>query len=139
MHARILSRIFLVLAVVAATTITAGRAASLPLVRQSALAYLTEPTLIGSTFIVGPVVFTHDNEKMARGQPCTTVHLFDPETGRATEEIASFHCIPRRGRMVSTLTLTTRPSTWGFGCVLTGYQFAGDPEIHGVPQPADAH
>jgi hypothetical protein len=133
----LLSSLLLTVLTIAITS--AGDAAALPAVRQSAMAYLTEPTLIGSTFIVGPVVFTHDNRKMARGEPCTTVHLFDPETGHATEEMASFHCILRRGRMVSELTITTRPSRWGFGCVLTAYQFAGDPEIHEVPQPAEAH
>jgi hypothetical protein len=120
----------------AATGIAAG---SLPTVRQSAIVSLTEPTLIGSTFVLGPVVFTHDDAKMARGEPCTTVHLFDPAAGRATDEIASFNCIPRRGRIVSTFTITTRPSTLGYGCVLTSYQFAADAEVHGVPQPADAH
>jgi len=114
-------------------------AASLAAARQWAIVYVAEPTLIGSTFVVGPVVFTHDEGKMARGEPCTTVHLFDPAKGRATEEVASFHCIPTRGRTAAKFTLRTRPSTLGYGCVLTSYQFAGDPEVHGVPQPVDAH
>jgi hypothetical protein len=122
-----------------AVVVTGLAAASLANSRQSAIADITEPTLIGSTFVVGPVVFTHDDAKTARGEPCTTVHLFDPAMGRATEEIASFHCIPRRGQPRAKLTITTRPSRWGYGCVLTSYQFAGDPEIHGVPEPADVH
>ena len=108
-------------------------------VRQWTVAYLSEPTLIGSTFVQGPVVFAHDNGKMAKGEPCTTVYLYDPATGRQTEAIASFHCIPRRGSLVGRFTVTTRPSTLGYGCVLTSYQFASDPEVHGVPQPTDAH
>src|ERR1051325_7547901 len=128
-----------IVAMAATTSMAAGNLAPLPGVRQSAVTYLTEPTLIGSTFIVGPVVFTHDNAKMARGEPCTAVHLFDPQTARETEEVASFHCIPRRGPMVSKLTVTTRPSALGYGCALTSYQFAGDAEVHGVPQPVDAH
>jgi hypothetical protein len=95
--------------------------------------YLTEPTLIGSTIVEGPVVFTHDDTKMSRGEPCTTVYLLEPPKGRA-EEIASFRCIPTPRKVVHRFTTTTRPNTeLGFGCVLTEFQFAGDSEGHGVP------
>ena len=127
-----------ILLMTAAVIATTGMTAS-PAVRQSAVTYLDSPTLIGSTFVVGPVLFTHDNAAMARGEPCTTVHLFDPATHRATEEIAAFECIPRRGDVVTKLTITTRPSPLGYGCVLTSYQFAGDREVHGVPEPADVN
>lgn len=123
-----------VAAVIGATGMTAAPAA-----KQSAVTYLDEPTLIGSTFVVGPVMFSHDNAAMARGKPCTTVHLFDPATHRATEEIAAFQCIPRRSEVVSKLTITTKPSSFGYGCVLTSYQFAGDREVHGVSEEADVN
>jgi hypothetical protein len=101
--------------------------------RQWAITYLREPTLIGATIVQGPVMFVHDNEKMARGEPCTSVQLFDPERG-AIEEIAAFHCIPTPRKVVSTFTVRTRPNVEiGYGCVLTEYQFAGDAEGHGVP------
>jgi hypothetical protein len=103
--------------------------------RQQAVFYLTEPTLIGSTIVKGPVLFTHDETKMARGEPCTTVYLVEPGKGPA-EAVASFHCIPTRRAAVGTFTITTRPNAaLGFGCVLTEYQFAGDTEAHGVPVP----
>jgi hypothetical protein len=130
---------FRVFAVVLVPLLAVTAAASAPAVRQSAVTYLSEPTLIGSTFVVGPVVFEHDNARMARGEPCTAVYLYDPAKGRRTEEIASFHCIPRSGPLVTKLTIGTRPSTIGYGCVLTSYQFPDDPEVHGVPQPVDAH
>lgn len=123
----------------AALAVVGLAAASQPATRRSAIVYIADPTLIGTTFVVGPVVFTHDDGKMTRGEPCTTVHLFDPAKGRATEQIASFHCIPTRGATASKFTLRTRPSSLGYGCVLTSYQLAGDAEVHGVPQPADAH
>jgi len=107
--------------------------------RQWAVVYLHEPTLIGSTIVQGPVIFTHDEEKMARGEPCTTVQLFEPGQGPA-EPIASFHCTPVRRQPVGTFTIRTRPNTQdGIGCVLTEYQFAGDSEGHGVPQAGAAH
>jgi hypothetical protein len=107
--------------------------------RQWAVVYLQEPTLIGSTIVQGPVIFTHDDAKMARGEPCTTVQLFEPGSGPA-EPIAAFHCTPIRRPLVSVFTLRTRPNTQdGIGCVLTEYQFAGDSEGHGVPQAGAAH
>jgi hypothetical protein len=120
--------------VLAAGTVAVSGDGSAP-VRQSAIVHLTEPTLIGSTIVEGPVLFTHDNAKMARGEPCTTVYLIEPARGPA-EEIASFHCTPTLRNVVHKFTVTTRPNTaLGFGCVLTEYQFAGDSEGHGVPVP----
>jgi len=107
--------------------------------RQWAVVYLAEPTLIGSTIVQGPVLFTHDDVKMARGEPCTTVHLFEPGKG-PLEEVASFHCVPVHRSAVRTFTLRTRPnSDLGFGCVLTEYQFAGESEGHAVPTSSNAH
>jgi hypothetical protein len=107
--------------------------------RRWAVVYLAEPTLIGSTIVEGPVLFTHDDANMARGEPCTTIRLFEP-AGGPTEEIAAFHCIPASRSVVRKFTLRTRPNTeLGFGCVLTEYQFAGDTEGHGVPTSTNAH
>ena len=118
-----------------AVTTSAGSAPR----RQSAVIYLTEPTLVGSTIVQGPVLFVHDEERMARGEPCTTIRLFEPGNG-PTESLVSFHCIPTRRPVARAFTVRTRPNvTDGIGCVLTEYQFAGDSEGHGVPLPANAH
>jgi hypothetical protein len=107
--------------------------------RQWAAVYLSEPTLVGSTIVQGPVLFVHDDARMARGEPCTTVQLFNPGEGPA-ETIASFHCIPRQASAPKVFRIETRPNTeWGFGCVLVEYQFAGDREAHGVPASANTH
>ena len=134
MCSRILVSAFLLVSVLVAGTVATGgnRVAA---ARKSAVAYLAEPTLIGSTIVQGPVLFTHDETKMARGEPCTTVHLFDPPKGPA-EEVVSFHCISTHRRVVDKFTIRTRPNVvLDFGCVLTEYQFAGDTEAHGVPTP----
>lgn len=125
--------------VLAAGALAASGAATTTPVRRSAVAHLTEPTLIGRTIVQGPVLFTHDNGKMARGEPCTTVYLFDPKKG-PVEEVWSFHCIPTSRKAVHTFTITTQSNTeLGYGCVLTSYQFAGDAEAHGVPTVANAN
>jgi hypothetical protein len=137
-RARMCVGAFLLVAVLAPGTVATSGDRVGP-ARQWAIAYLTEPTLIGSTFVQGPVLFTHDDAKMARGEPCTSVRLFDPQRG-PLEEISAFHCIPTPRRMVSHFTMRTRPNVeLGFGCVLIEYQFAGDTEAHGVPIAANAH
>ena len=138
MRARILFGVVLVVAGLGSGTLAASDHGMGPAQRW-AVVYLAQPTLIGSTIVQGPVLFTHDSAKMARGEPCTSVRLMEPGRG-PIEEIASFHCIPRRGKMTDHFTLTTRPNVRdGFGCVLTAYQFAGDPEIHSVPATAEGH
>ena len=136
MRSRILVAAFLVVGVLAggAVTTSAYRKSSPP---RWAVVNLSEPTLIGSTIVQGPVLFTHDDSRMTRGEPCTTVQLFDPATG-SLEQIAAFHCIPTYRGTAGTFTVRTRPNqAWGYGCVLTEFQFAGDAEGHGVPAPAD--
>ena len=131
----IASSVLLLLLGAGAVTTSAGSAPR----RQSAVIYLSEPTLVGSTIVQGPVLFVHDEERMARGEPCTTIRLFEPGSG-PTESLVSFHCIPMRRPVARAFTIRTRPNTAdGFGCVLTEYQFAGDAQGHGVPLPANAH
>lgn len=132
MRSRIIVSASLLVGVMAMGTVASGDYSVAPS-RQWAIAYLAQPTLIGSTMVQGPVLFVHDRAKMARGEPCTSVQLFEPGKGPA-EEIASFHCIPTPRKVVATFTITTRPNVeLGYGCVLTEYQFAGDVEAHGVP------
>jgi hypothetical protein len=138
MRPRVLVAAFLLVSVLGAGAVaTSGDRAGAG--RQWAVVYLKEPTLIGSTIIEGPVLFIHDDRKMARGEPCTTVQLFDPATG-PLDEVAMFHCIPTPRGVARTFTIRTQPNVaLGFGCVLTEYQFAGDAEGHGVPAQAFGH
>ena len=136
MRSRIFVAASLLVSVLAAGAV-ATRGDRIAPARQSAIVNLSEPTLIGSTIVQGPVLFTHDETKMARGEPCTTVQLFDPAKG-PVEEIASFHCISTPRKVVGTFTLTTRPNVaLGSGCVLTEFQFAGDAKGHRVPARVD--
>jgi len=129
-----LKGLLLTVASLTMSVITSGDAVSAAR-RQSAVVWLKEPTLIVSTIIQGPVMFIHDDDRMARGEPCTTVHLWEPGKGRG-EEVASFHCIPTARKAAAKFTFRTEPNVeLGFGCILTEYQFAGDSEGHGVPSP----
>jgi hypothetical protein len=132
MRSRILKGLLVIAGFTTLGALTTGDAMSAAS-RQSAVVWLKEPTLIVSTIVQGPVVFTHDAEKMANGDTCTTVYLWEPGKTRG-EEVASFHCIPTARKTASTFTLKTEPNLeLGFGCILKEYQFAGDSEGHGVP------
>jgi hypothetical protein len=138
MRSRIVLTTCLLVGVLAAGAVATNGAGAGP-THQWAVVYVAEPTLIGSMIVQGPVLFTHDDARMARGEPCTTVRLFEL-AGGPTEEIASFHCFPVSRNIVHKFTLRTRPNTeMGLGCVLTEYQFAGDTEGHGVPESMKAH
>lgn len=108
----------------------ASRTAATPALKWAAV-NLKDTTQIAGKFVSGPVVFVHDDAKMERGAPCTSVHRYDAEKGLG-EEIVAFHCKPRwtsaPGRF--TTATTSRPDG---PPVMTEYQFAGDEEAHGIP------
>jgi hypothetical protein len=95
---------------------------------------LKDTTWIAGSFVSGPVIFVHDDAKMARGEPCTGVYRFVPGKGPG-EEIVSFHCAPRWGQAPGRFTTVVARDVVR-GRVLTEYQFAGDAEAHRVPMTA---
>jgi len=118
------------LVVIASVVLLTPRTIAAPAVKWAAV-NLTDTTSIAGVFVSGPVVFVHDDSKMARGEPCTSVHRFDPGKGLG-EEIVAFHCKPRWGKAPGTFTKSTNRMPDG-PPVLTEYQFAGDAEAHLVP------
>ena len=106
------------------------RTIAAPAVKWAAV-NLTDTTWIAGAFVSGPVVFVHDDNKMARGEPCTSVHRFEPGKG-VGEELVAFHCKPRWGKAPSSFTKGVSRMPDG-PPVLIEYQFAGDEEAHLVP------
>jgi hypothetical protein len=103
---------------------------AVPTKRTAAVRFL-RPTNVAGAFVIGTVVFEHDDAKMARGEPCTTVYQFksDNELG---EPIVSFMCVPVE-RPVATKFEATITSTPSWPDRLLEYQIAGEHEGHGVP------
>jgi hypothetical protein len=131
MRSRILVGAFVLVGVLVAGSVSTNIQAN-PAVKWAAV-NLDEPTLIQGAFVSGPVLFEHDDGRMARGEPCTVIYRFAPGKG-PREEIASFHCKPRWGVAVDNVkfALSTKRDPNGH-CVLLEYQFPGDAEAHGVP------
>ena len=107
-----------------------SRSAAAPALKWAAVNFV-DTTVIAGAFVSGPVIFVHDDERMARGEPCTSVHRFEPGKGPG-EEIVAFHCKPRWTKAPARFTTATTPKPDG-PRVLTEYQFAGDEEARGVP------
>jgi hypothetical protein len=100
--------------------------------RKSAIVRFLRPTIVAGTFIMGTVVFEHDDEKMARGEPCTTVYHYDADTNGPGEPILAFMCLPRE-RPLATKFEATLLQTVSWPDRLTEYQITGEREGHGVP------
>ncbi|MDP3720315.1 MAG: hypothetical protein Q8T13_21340 [Acidobacteriota bacterium] len=113
--------------------LAATRTAAEPALKWAAV-NLKDTTVIAGAFVSGPVIFVHDDAKMAQGGPCTSVHRFEPGKG-VGEQIVAFHCKPRWTQAPGRFTSAIASRADG-PPVMTEYQFAGDAEAHGVPQKA---
>ena len=119
-----------------AAAITVGSVAQTgadPTIKWAAV-NLRDTTMIAGTFVSGPVVFIHDDARMAAGEPCTSVHRFESGKG-AGEQLVAFHCKPRRAKAPQQFTQQVRTSADG-PRIMTEYQFAGDGEAHEIPKTA---
>ena len=99
--------------------------------RQWTIVNFVDPVQVKDQIVMGPVLIVHDDEKMARGEACTTFYRFEPGKG-PREALLSFHCTPVAKTAVSqtTLNIVDTPT----GCKrLIEYQIGGDPEAHGIP------
>jgi hypothetical protein len=131
MRSRILVGALLVLAVFT----VGGFASSGPrtLHQQWAIMNFTDPVVVlRDHILMGPYLIVHDDTKMARGEPCTSSYRFDVARGTRDLEV-SFMCKPTQRAICEKTTFSVRRDDLGLNHV-TEYQFAGDSEVHGVPQ-----
>jgi hypothetical protein len=102
-------------------------------VREVAIVKVAAPLQVRGILLQGTYVFEHDASRMARGEPCTAIYEFTPESlGKC---VATFHCLPRETGTVKRFTMTTRRSPDpAFPPRLVEYQFAGSGEAHAIPK-----
>jgi len=132
MKASIRIGVLIVVALVAAGTLSASSNSYVGAGKQWTIVNFPDPVLVKGQFVMGPVMIVHDSEKMAKGEACTTFYRFDKAKG-PQEAIVTFHCNPRatdaKPETTNFVTTLTDP-----GCrKLVEYQIAGDAEAHGVP------
>ena len=102
---------------------------------QKAVVEFTEAVKLRGAILKGSYKFLHDEGKMSRGEPCTSVYGRG-ETGKFDKLVASFHCIP----------VEREEPAEQFKVIITGvaslftlpevieYRFAGSTEGHQVPK-----
>ena len=129
MRTRIIVGVTLLIAMLGVGTF-AVRASEVGRIQWTAVNFV-DAVQVKDQLVMGPVLIVHDDEKMARGEPCTTFYRFDPAKG-PQEKLISFHCLPvQRSRAAHTTFSTVGTEV---GCKrLVEYQIAGDSEAHGIP------
>lgn len=91
------------------------------------------PVRVLDQVVMGPVMIVHDDQKMERGEACTTFYRFDRSRG-PREELISFHCTPVQRALAAETRLTLSQTDDG-GCKrLLEYQLVGDTEAHAIPR-----
>ena len=102
---------------------------SLEPVRQTAEVWFKRPLLIGQRLLLGRYVIEHDNDRMARGEPCTHIYAYDDRS----KPVAAFHCthLERDRADQNTVVVYTGPD--GRIQRLAEFQFAGESAAHGYP------
>jgi hypothetical protein len=101
-----------------------------PPVRQTTEVWFQRPVLVGRAILQGHYVIEHDNDRMARGEPCTHVYAYN---NRVTP-IATFHCTHlERDSRASQNTVVLSTTSDANMQRLTEFQFAGESFAHGYP------
>jgi hypothetical protein len=112
----------------------AAAAALLPAttpVRQVAVVWFKNPVLVGDSILMGKYIIEHDNDRMAKGLPCTHIYAAD----KPQVPVVKFHCVhldsERTDKDVVTLYPTGDPSLLK---KFVSFQFAGETGAHGYPK-----
>jgi hypothetical protein len=101
-------------------------------VRKAAVVRFMKPTIIAGAAVMGPVVFEHDDARMARGEACTKVYRYDAKNETAGALLVEFMCAPKERELAKDFSATCVKAPAGPDR-LVEYQFAGETEGHGVP------
>ena len=100
-----------------------------PPVRQTTEVWFQRPVLVGRAILQGRYVIEHDNERMARGEPCTHLYAYKD---RVTP-VATFHCTHLERDRASRNTVVLATTSDGTMQTLTEFQIAGESFAHGYP------
>ena len=96
-------------------------------VRQASEIWLMRPTMVKGRILQGRYVIEHDNDRMARGEPCTHIYAYN----NRVKPVVAFHCthLERERANTPIAVLITK----GDMLALEEYQFPGETAAHGVP------
>jgi hypothetical protein len=100
-----------------------------PPVRQTAEVWFTRPVLVSGSILLGRYVIEHDNDRMARGEPCTHIYAYDDRT----KPVATFYCTHLERDRADQNIVVLYTTSDGKMQRIAEFQFAGETAAHGYP------
>lgn len=95
--------------------------------RQATMVWFHQPVMVGRQILQGQYVIEHDNDRMARGEPCTHIYAFNDRT----TPVVAFHCIHLERETSKTGAVVLVGNGVGMQR-LVDFQFAGESAAHGL-------
>ena len=100
--------------------------------RETAVVEFTETVKLSGVLLRGQYLIVHDEEKMARGEPCTWVYAGNEMND--TKLVASFHCTHVDRERADSFKITYRRHLTPYETPeIAEIQFAGSTDGHKVP------
>lgn len=96
---------------------------------QKTEVWFHRPVRVGRHILQGRYVIEHDNDRMARGEPCTHIYAYSDQT----RPVVTFHCTHLERDRAGTNTAVVYSLGDGTMQALSEFQFAGETASHGVP------
>jgi hypothetical protein len=96
--------------------------------RQATVVWFMQATKVGDQILQGRYVIEHDNDRMARGEPCTHIYAYND----LKNPVVAFHCTHLE-REASTDNTVLLHSTGDGYKKFVEFQFAGETAAHGFP------
>ena len=103
-----------------------------PPARQVAEVWFHRPVIVGRAILQGRYVIEHDNDRMARGEPCTHIYAYDDYADGDLMKPVAFHCTHLDRARAGQNTVVLVSASDGMQ-VLTEFQFAGETASQGYP------
>lgn len=96
--------------------------------RQAVYVWFQRPVMVGKHILQGRYVIEHDNDRMARGEPCTYIYAYDDQKMPVVE----FNCIHLERDHAKQHQVVLASIGDGMQRFLE-FQFAGETAAHGLP------
>jgi hypothetical protein len=97
--------------------------------RQLAVVSFMKPVKVGEWILLGKYIIEHDNNRMARGLPCTHIYA----ANRPHVPVVRFHCTHLERDRVERDTVVLKSTGDPMIREFAAFQFAGETAAHGVP------
>ena len=82
--------------------------------KEVAVVEITDKLKLEDKILQGTYIFEHDDERMARGEPC--MYIYTSNKGKPGDKVASFHCTPVERpvakNVVISVAMTPDPDVW---------------------------